>query len=588
MRNPLSAHYEKAGLTATLLAALGFFCGGSYAADTPVKENPQQPRVAPQRVAPPPRAAPEPRAAPAPRNAPQPRVAPPPRGAPQAQVGAAARAGGAAGRVPNINSPGGRPTGNVGAGRERLPPPNRQVQARPVPPSREFVGHPGPAGTTERHAANGAVFRQRPNGSLLDIHDPKRGMDIHRGVNGDRRVVVTRPDRSRVYAGRGGNGYVQHPYAFRGREFGRRTYFVNGRVYDRFYRHYPYHGVQLEVYAPVRYYPVAFYGWAYNPWARPVRYGWGWGGSPWYGHYGYYFAPYPVYASASFWLTDYLIAASLQAAYAARQSDPGPDSGPGPAANGAPLLTPDVKQQIADEVKRQVEQDTAEAQRNQQRPGVEPAGGGIAALLNDNRPHVFVAGSDLDLVDPTGRECMISQGDVVQVVGAPVGAAGTTNAVILASKGGTECAQAASVEIALTDLQEMQNHMRATLDQGMAELQAKQGQGGLPAAPTGATEAPTQAAFAAGAPPPDAGAGSEIAQQAQAADQAEQGVGGDSAAAPADSGSAPAQISLGQSIESVTAILGAPTRIVDLGAKKIYTYPDIKVVFTNGQVSDVQ
>ena len=41
------------------------------------------------------------------------------------------------------------------------------------------------------------------------------------------------------------------------------------------------------------------------------------------------------------------------------------------------------------------------------------------ALLGDNRAHVFVAGADLDLVDPTGRECMLSQGDVVQVVGIP-------------------------------------------------------------------------------------------------------------------------------------------------------------------------
>jgi hypothetical protein len=48
------------------------------------------------------------------------------------------------------------------------------------------------------------------------------------------------------------------------------------------------------------------------------------------------------------------------------------------------------------------------------------------------------------------------------------------------------------------------------------------------------------------------------------------------------------QISLGQSIEAVTALLGAPTRIVDLGAKKIYSYPDMRVIFTNGLVSDVQ
>ena len=59
------------------------------------------------------------------------------------------------------------------------------------------------------------------------------------------------------------------------------------------------------------------------------------------------------------------------------------------------------------------------------------------ALLGDNRAHVFAAGADLDLVDPTGRECMLSQGDVVHVVGIPPGAPVSANAVVLASKGGT-------------------------------------------------------------------------------------------------------------------------------------------------------
>ncbi len=41
-----------------------------------------------------------------------------------------------------------------------------------------------------------------------------------------------------------------------------------------------------------------FYFWAYNPWARPVYWGWGWGiRTPWF--YGGYFAPAPYYVSAS-------------------------------------------------------------------------------------------------------------------------------------------------------------------------------------------------------------------------------------------------------------------------------------------------
>lgn len=47
-------------------------------------------------------------------------------------------------------------------------------------------------------------------------------------------------------------------------------------------------------------------------------------------------------------------------------------------------------------------------------------------------------------------------------------------------------------------------------------------------------------------------------------------------------------IGLGQTPEQVTSILGSPSQIIDLGAKKIYKYPDMKVIFTGGKVSDVQ
>jgi hypothetical protein len=47
-------------------------------------------------------------------------------------------------------------------------------------------------------------------------------------------------------------------------------------------------------------------------------------------------------------------------------------------------------------------------------------------------------------------------------------------------------------------------------------------------------------------------------------------------------------IALGQTPDQVTAIMGSPKQIVDLGSKKIYKYPDMKVVFIDGKVSDVQ
>jgi hypothetical protein len=50
----------------------------------------------------------------------------------------------------------------------------------------------------------------------------------------------------------------------------------------------------------------------------------------------------------------------------------------------------------------------------------------------------------------------------------------------------------------------------------------------------------------------------------------------------------PKTISLGQTKDDVIAALGQPQKVVNLGAKEIYIYSDMKVTFMNGRVSDVQ
>jgi len=50
----------------------------------------------------------------------------------------------------------------------------------------------------------------------------------------------------------------------------------------------------------------------------------------------------------------------------------------------------------------------------------------------------------------------------------------------------------------------------------------------------------------------------------------------------------PAQIEKGQTPDQVKAAIGTPEKIINLGAKQIYVYKDIKVTFVNGKVSDVQ
>jgi hypothetical protein len=404
---------------------------------------------------------------------------------------------------------------------------------------------------------------------------------------------------------------VQRGYGYHGHDFGRRAYFYHGHEYNRYYRGYGYRGLYLNVYAPGYYYGPGFYGWAYNPWAAPIAFGWGWGGAPWYGRYGYYFQPYPTYRSAAFWLTDYVISQDLQAEYAAHQEAQEADGTAG-AAGGPPVLSPAVKDMIADEVKNQLALENQEAAQNTAGADVDPGSSGIARLLSDGRPHVFVAGGSLDVTDASGQECTVSDGDALQLRTAPPTDATSANLVVLSSKGNPECQIALTVAINLTDLQEMQNHMRETIDQGLQDLQSKQGTDGIPAAPPSAQAKPVEAAYAAVAPPPDPSDAAQVQQTDQQGDQAEKDVtaeaaapaaaGGQASDAPAPSdasaqvatadtpaaGTAPPAVEVGQTKAQVKAELGAPTRVADLGPKSIYYYNGMKVTFKDGKVSDVQ
>ena len=488
-----------------------------------------------------------------------------------------------------------------GAPRTGQPPPagyhhDDGVQIRTVTAgaSHSAIKSPAPRGSNEHVAANGSAVRTRPGGKVSDVHDARRGMDVHHGLNGNRRVSVERPGHGRLVAERGRPGYVQRGYGYHGHDFGRRAYYYHGREYNRYYRGYGYRGLYLNVYAPGFYYGPGFYGWAYNPWASPIAYGWGWGGSPWFGYYGGFFAPYPVYPSAAFWLTDYIISQDLQAAYAAHQEAGEVDGAPS-AAGGPPEMTPEVKQQIADEVRAQLALENQEAAQNAQQQDVDPGSSGIARLLADSRPHVFVVGDALDVVDANGQECGISDGDALQLQPGSDPNATAVNLVVLASKGGQECQKSSTVTVQLADLQEMQNHMRENIDQGLQELQAKQGTGGIPQAPPSAQGKPTEAAYAAVAPPPDPTDTADLQQQGQQADQAEKDVTAEVAqngGAPADAAppasAAPASVELGQTPDQVQGSLGAPKRVANMGAKVIYYYDGMKVTFVNGKVSDVQ
>jgi hypothetical protein len=50
----------------------------------------------------------------------------------------------------------------------------------------------------------------------------------------------------------------------------------------------------------------------------------------------------------------------------------------------------------------------------------------------------------------------------------------------------------------------------------------------------------------------------------------------------------PPTVSLGQTMDQVTAVMGQPRSVAKAGTKTIFSYPGLKVIFVNGKVSDVQ
>jgi hypothetical protein len=436
---------------------------------------------------------------------------------------------------------------------------------------------------------DGSEARFRHDGTIREVHT--RNMTIIHRPGGSRTVIVDRPDRSRIVVNRFGHGYVQRPFLYRGHDYAGRTYFYRGQPYSLYYRGYAYRGVTLHGYVPYRYYSPAFYGWAYRPWYQPVRYSWGWAGSPWYGYYGrYYFTPYASYPSASFWLTDYLISASLQAAYEERLANQSYNS---LAPSDAVMLTPEVKDEISNEVQRQLALENSES-RVAVNGDLDMNSSGLPRMLAEtspSNPRIFVVAGSLDVTDNQGQDCTLTEGDVLRLSTPPAPDATEAYLQVLATKN-QSCAKGSMVSVGFADLQEMQNHMRATIDRGLQDLQAHQG--GLPVPPANAATAPVQAAFAPIAPPPDTNASSELQQQARDADAADREVlnevnQADSSAADSGASSTePAEISLGQTISEVEAILGKPKQIVSLGAKKIYVYPSMKITFINGKVNDVE
>ncbi|MFZ1166778.1 MAG: hypothetical protein WAO04_06280, partial [Candidatus Sulfotelmatobacter sp.] len=398
-----------------------------------------------------------------------------------------------------------------------------------------------PAGTRNVSLKGGGHASVRANGSIRSVD--RNGMHIEHGVRGGRRVVSERNGARIVTRGHG--GYVQRAYVTRGgHAYYSRTFYDHGHYRVGLYRGYGWGGHMYYGYYPGVWYHPGFYGWGWHPWGAPVYWGigaWGWGGAPWWGFYGGWWNPYPVYAAPYYWLTDYLIAQQLQAAYAARAEDNadavaadaqasagdggGGDAAPAPAAAAGPVaLTPEVKEAIAQEVKAQLAaQQTQAAQQGGQTASAAPASSSdTPPPALDPSQRTFVVDSDVTVV-ANGQECALSSGDVITRLTDTPDADQNVNASVAATKKG-DCASGAMVAVKVDDLQEMYNHFQENITNGMGEMAKKQGTGGMPAAPDTGTEA-----GAVQPPPPDTSVGKTLQDQQAAADQTETEVKQDAA-----------------------------------------------------------
>src|SRR5262249_39350961 len=141
---------------------------------------------------------------------------------------------------------------------------------------------------------------------------------------------------------------------------------------------------------------------------------------------------------------------------------------------------------------------------------------GPPPLFSGNGTHVFVVSNALQVNDG-GPGCALTEGDVLQMNGAPSANSQYADVMVLSSKL-QDCQKGARVQVGLNDLQEMQNSMRATIDRGLGDLRSKQGKEGLPQLPQTASAAPTNSAFASQMKP-DADVNTEINQAAHEADR---------------------------------------------------------------------
>ena len=383
--------------------------------------------------------------------------------------------------------------------------------------------------------SKGTTAKMDAHGRATHITNAK-GTNINRGPNGGRRVESARANHGRVVSNGKRGGFSERRFNRGGREYARRSYYRNGRYYGRVYRPYYYGGYGYYGYVSPYYYGPAYYGWAYNPWPAPVYYSWGWGGAPWYQPYGYYFQPYPYYPSPAWWITDFVVAASLQAAAEAAAEGNNVNGEPGFVYASAHLqakkddgksavLTKEIKDGIAEQVKLIIADEKAEAAA-QGTAAADPGKDHVPPSL-DPRFTLFMAQTDLSL-DTDDGACALTPGDVVRRTEDTPDADNMVAVEVVSSKK-DDCAIGTASKMKVDDVEEMHDSFRQQVDDGLKSLAENKGKGGIPNGPDATTKAVPEGQTA-----PDLTVADDLKQAEAEADETEKDVQD----ASSDSGSA--------------------------------------------------
>lgn len=328
--------------------------------------------------------------------------------------------------------------------------------ARAKPTSPKPATHPAQKIPAPRTMSASPLTSER----LVTVHPAARVVETRR-FDGTR-VVSTGPNR----------GFVERRIAGRP-DLVARTYVAGGYASVRVYREASFHGIGYARYVPVMYFRPAFYAWAFNPWLTPITFRWTWIGAPWYGFFGAYFQPLPIYAAPALWLTDFLLAENLRQAYEDRQT-----TGEPVALAQATPLAPEMRELIAQEIKRQIETEEEDATRKRR----------LKEKILDDAPEalttqrVFVVSQDLQVQLTTGVACSLTPGDIVYRTGNMVDDDSQVGVTILSSKPGS-CPANAATTIDLPTLQEMHNDFWYQIDSGLVVLSRNKGKGGFPKGP---------------------------------------------------------------------------------------------------------